>query len=100
MQAKAPVGQVASRLVLKAVEHAALLALAFCNSHQLAAQDLRQYEKLERWDFDEQGEEGAAASSKDVSRLKRSATGQVDIPCTNCQYCVQSRLSTSVYICQ
>ena len=76
-------GKLAARTVAQSVENAALLALAFCNSHQLAAQDLVQYEKLEQWNVG-QPEEVLASESEDVARLREGVTEQVQSTSVRC----------------
>lgn len=65
--------------VTKSVENAALLCLAFCNAHQLAAQDLAQYEKLERWEADKLEEKGLP-EEEEIRLLKQGVSEQVS-PC-------------------
>ena len=62
--------------VTKSVEDVTLLSLAFCNSHQLAAQDLAQYEKLERWDVD-QPEDKMLPEGEEIRLIKQGVTEQV-----------------------
>ena len=62
--------------VMKSVEDVALLSLAFCNSHQLAAQDLAQYEKLERWDVDHP-ESKLFREGEEIRLIKQGVTEQV-----------------------
>lgn len=64
-------------MVMQSVENAALVALAFCNSYQLAAQDMTRYEKIEGWD-DLQYEEMASDTRRDLLLVKRGITQQVD----------------------
>lgn len=67
------IGRWASNRLLASIESSALLALAFCNSHQLAAQDLVRYEKLESWDTS--GEE-VRLEGTGYSELRQGVTEQ------------------------
>jgi hypothetical protein len=50
MTKKGRLGSFAGKMLQQSVESGALLALAFCNAHQLASQDMIRYERLEQWD--------------------------------------------------
>lgn len=70
------IGKWMVKQVTKSVENVALLSLAFCNSHQLAAQDLAQYEKMERWDVD-LPESRLLPEGEEIRTIKQGVTEQV-----------------------
>ena len=72
-------GKFAQHALALALEKAAILALAFCHSHQLAVQDMVQYEKLEEWGPEDDfgaGHMGLAADTA-LEHMKHNVTEQV-----------------------
>ena len=72
-------GKFAQHALALALEKAAILALAFCHSHQLAVQDMVQYEKLEAWEPEDDLGAGHMALAADTAleHMKHNVTEQV-----------------------
>ena len=80
------VGKFAEHALALALEKAAILALAFCHSHQLAVQDMVQYEKLEEWGPEDDrgaGHMGLAADAA-LEHMKHNVTEQVGLTAWTC----------------
>ena len=79
MRSDGILGKLAKHWLAISLENAATLALAFCHSHQLAAQDMSQYDSLE-WAKDGEGLPQSGQPLDDLLELaKRNAFEQASL---------------------